>query len=58
MRGIRSWRGELLTAELSEPLRPILPRSRHLPVAITDGSLTENFNKNGVRLWTDRSGRV
>ena len=25
------------------------PRSRHLPVAVTDGSLTENLNKIGVR---------
>ena len=31
------------------------PRSRHLPVAVTDGSLTENLNEIGVRLWTDRS---
>ena len=33
----------------------ILPRSRHLPVAVTEGSLTENLNEIGVRLWTDRS---
>ena len=25
------------------------------PLASTDGSLTENLNKTGVRLWTDRS---
>jgi hypothetical protein len=31
----------------------ILPRSRHLPVASTDGSLTENLNEIGVRVWTD-----
>jgi hypothetical protein len=30
----------------------ILPRSRHLPVAVTDGSLSSNLNKIGVRLWT------
>jgi hypothetical protein len=30
----------------------ILPRSRHLPVAVTEGSLTRNLNKTGVRLWT------
>jgi hypothetical protein len=34
-------------------IRPILPRSRHLPLAVTDGSLTENVNKTGVRFWTD-----
>jgi hypothetical protein len=27
------------------------PRSRHLPVAVTEGNLTENLNKTGVRLW-------
>jgi hypothetical protein len=37
-------------------LLAILPRSLHLPAAVTDGSLTENLNKTGVRLWTDRSG--
>jgi hypothetical protein len=31
----------------------ILPRSLHRPVAVTEGSLTENTNKTGVRLWTD-----
>jgi hypothetical protein len=30
----------------------ILPRSLHLPVAVTGGSLTEKINKTGVRLWT------
>ena len=30
----------------------VLPCSRHRPVAVTDGSLTENLNKIGVRLWT------
>jgi hypothetical protein len=34
---------------------PILPRSRHLPVAVTDGSTIRKINKIGVRLWTDRS---
>ena len=33
----------------------ILSRSRHLPVALTEGSLTETSNKTGVRLWTDCS---
>jgi hypothetical protein len=32
-----------------------LPRSRHLPVAVVDGSLIKNVNKTGVRLWTDYS---
>ena len=36
-------------------LPPTLPRSRHLPVASTEGSLTENPNEIGVRLWTERS---
>ena len=31
---------------------PILPRSRHLPLASTDGSPTRNVNKTGVRLWS------
>ena len=31
--------------------RPDLPRSRHLPLASTDGSLTRNLNKTRVRLW-------
>jgi hypothetical protein len=31
------------------------PRSRHLPVVPTEGSLTTNLNKIGVRLWTDSS---
>jgi hypothetical protein len=30
----------------------ILPRSLHLPVAVTDGSLREKINETGVRLWT------
>jgi hypothetical protein len=34
--------------------RTILPRSRHLPVGVTEGSRTRNLNKSGVRLWTDR----
>ena len=33
----------------------ILPCSRHLPVAVTDGSTTRKGNKTGVRLWTDSS---
>ena len=32
-----------------------LPRSRHRPVAVTEGSLTKNLNRIGVRLWTDSS---
>ncbi len=32
-----------------------LPRSRHLPIASTEGSRTRNLNKIGVRLWTDCS---
>ena len=36
----------------------ILPRSRHLPRRSTDGSLTENPNRIGVRLWTDSSRSV
>ena len=31
------------------------PRSRHRPRASADGSLWQNANKTGVRLWTDRS---
>ena len=37
---------------------PILPRSLHLPLAVTEGSLIENVNKTGVRLWTDSSRPV
>ena len=33
--------------------RRILPRSRHRPVAATEGSLTRKVNKTGVRLWSD-----
>ena len=33
--------------------RRILPRSRHRPVAVTEGSRTRNLNKTGVRLWSD-----
>jgi hypothetical protein len=32
--------------------RPGLPRSRHRPVAVTDGSSIRNPNTIGVRLWT------
>ena len=35
--------------------RSILPASLHLPVAVTEGSLTEKLNKTGVRFWTDCS---
>ena len=38
--------------------RPVLPRSRHLPVAVTEGSLTENPNKIRVRFWTDCYGHT
>ena len=34
-------------------LRPLLPRSRHLSVALIDGGSTQNLNNTGVRLWTD-----
>jgi hypothetical protein len=27
-------------------------RSRHLPVAVTEGNLITNLNEIGVRLWT------
>ena len=27
-------------------------RSRHRPVAVVEGSATENLNKSWVRLWT------
>jgi hypothetical protein len=37
---------------------PILPRSLHLPVGVTEGSLIENLNKIGVRLWTGYSRMV
>jgi hypothetical protein len=50
---------ELLAAEymlISRSTRPgyvpILPRSRHRPVAAVQGSLTKKANKTGVRLWT------
>jgi hypothetical protein len=29
-----------------------LPHSRHLPLASTEGRLTTNLNKTGVRVWT------
>ena len=31
---------------------PSFPALSHLPVAPTEGSLDENFNITGVRLWT------
>ena len=37
------------------PGHSVLPRSRHLPVAVVDGNLTENLNKIAVRFWTDSS---
>jgi hypothetical protein len=37
---------------LGAPPHFILPRSRHLPFASTEGSLTKNLNKTAVRLWT------
>jgi hypothetical protein len=33
---------------------PILPRSRHLPLASTDGSRSENLNEIGVRMLLHR----
>ena len=33
-------------------LRAILPRSRHLPRASTEGRATENVNEIGVRFCT------
>ena len=39
----------------AQPLLGILPRSRHRPVAVTDGSVPENINEIGVRFWTDCS---
>ena len=41
-----------------QPGPPILPRSFHRPRASTEGSLTENINKTGVRFWTDCAGRI
>ena len=38
-----------------QPPAGVLPRSRHLPLASTDGNQTENFNEIGVPLWTDCS---
>ena len=35
----------------------ILSRSRHLPNASTEGSLTKHLNKTGVRLWTARKSQ-
>ena len=32
--------------------RRILPRSRHLPLASTEGSVTRKVNKTVVRLWS------
>jgi hypothetical protein len=37
---------------------PIVPRSLHRPVAVTEGSLTENPNKTGVRFWTEDAGNT
>jgi hypothetical protein len=38
--------------QLGRHHRPILLRSLHRPLASTEGRLTENLNKNAVRLWT------
>jgi len=35
--------------------RRTIPRSRHLPLAVLEGSVTKNFNKSGVRLGTTSS---
>ena len=43
---------ELLQSSTKPQLPRNVPRSRHLPTAVTDGSLPENVNKTGVRLWT------
>ena len=37
---------------------PSSPRSRHRPLASTDGSATRNPNKTGVRLWTAYAGQM
>ena len=47
--------GELRALDTTVQRRRILLRNLHLPLAPTDGSLTRNFNKTRVRLWTDRS---
>ena len=55
---MRGKRPAEITAVFPFPAGPAAPssrRSRHLPVAVVDGSLTENLNEIGVRLWTDRS---
>jgi hypothetical protein len=52
------WRSQRPT--LTHPGRSRdLPRSLHLPIDVTEGNRTENFNEIGVRLWTDvgASGR-
>jgi hypothetical protein len=41
-----------ITSETHRRRYPNLPRSRHLPLASTEGSLIENLNKTAVRLWT------
>ena len=43
---------------VSDGQAAFLPRSRHLPVAVTEGSLTRNVNEIGVRFWTDCSGQI
>jgi hypothetical protein len=40
------------TRSAQGPVRRILPLSFQLPVAATEGSVTRNLNKTGVRLWT------
>jgi hypothetical protein len=44
---------ELLQSSTKPQLPRNVPRSRHLPTAVTDGSLTENVNKTGVRRGPD-----
>ena len=45
--------GPCRTHKVTDSLRLSLPRSRHLPLAPTDGSLTRNFNEIGVRRWAN-----
>ena len=49
----KSWRSRLRARHRHSRLAlPHPPRRRHLPLASTERSLTENLNKTGVRLWT------
>jgi hypothetical protein len=56
-RGRNSFKLEV-DRRLTLPAMPMRPRSRHLPVVPTEGSLTSNLSKIVVRLWTDRSFEV